>query len=131
MNENLETKVELAHSIKFNRNTNGIGKTKENDESDEAQLIIHDADKQKSKRCPLFRCDRFDSSVIIACIIYCFHSFNAIAMSEVFPLWLLSGENDGGLNLTASYIGTIISFVGFSLLIFKPLFIHGLRKDIL
>ena len=128
MNEKVETKVEPAHSIKFNRNTNGIGKTKENDESDEAQLIIHDAGKQKSKRCPLFRCDRFDSSVIIACIIYCFHSFNAIAMSEVFPLWLLSGKSDGGLNLTASYIGTIISFVGFSLLIFQAFVYPWLAK---
>ena len=127
-NENLESKVEMASSIKFDRNTNGIGNTKQNDESDEAQLIIHDADKQKSKRCPFFRCDKFDSSVIIACIIYCFHSFNAIAMSEVYPLWLLSGQNDGGLNLTASYIGTIISFVGFSLLIFQAFVYPWLAK---
>ena len=66
--------------------------------------------------------------MIIACIIYCFHSFNAIAMSEVYPLWLLSGKNDGGLNLTASYIGTIISFVGFSLLIFQAFVYPWLAK---
>ena len=56
-NENLESKVEMTYSIKFDRNTNGIGNTKENDESDEAQLIIHDANKQKSRRCSFFRCD--------------------------------------------------------------------------
>ena len=43
-------------------------------------------------------------------------------------MWLLSGENDGGLNLMASNIGTIISFVGFSLLIFQAFVYPWLAK---
>ena len=123
----LENKIEMTHSITADLDTNGVG-TKQFDESDEAQLIVHDAGEKKNRRCSFFQCGRFDSSVIVACVIYCFHSFNAIAMSEVYPLWLLSGESDGGLNLMASNIGTIISFVGFSLLIFQAFLYPWLAK---
>ena len=103
----------------------------EDDESDNSILLDSTGSNSRPEKkisicCA--SCNNFHPSVIIACFIYCFHSFNAIALQEIFPLWLLSSKAHGGLDLQASYIGTIISIVGLSLLIFQAFVYPWLAK---
>eukprot|EP00252_Welwitschia_mirabilis_P003274 TRINITY_DN13378_c0_g1_i11.p1 TRINITY_DN13378_c0_g1~~TRINITY_DN13378_c0_g1_i11.p1 ORF type:complete len:469 (+),score=70.38 TRINITY_DN13378_c0_g1_i11:75-1481(+) len=62
-------------------------------------------------------------------IIYCVYGLTDIAYSEIFSLWCVSPKDYGGLNLSTSDVGTILSISGLGVLAFQFLLFPLLSKS--
>ena len=59
------------------------------------------------------------SLVLQSCTVYAVHSFCAIWLNEIFPLWCIASVDSGGLGLDLDEVGSILSASGIAVLVYQ------------
>ena len=59
------------------------------------------------------------SLVLQSCTVYAVHSFCAIWLNEIFPLWCIASVDSGGLGLDLDEVGSILSASGIAVHVYQ------------
>lgn len=70
----------------------------------------------------------YNKEILYFLILYMMHTFVCVIVNELYPLWTVTSENNGGLGETSFEVGEILAIVGFVLLIFQLFFYENILK---
>ena len=62
--------------------------------------------------------------VLVPCLLYAFHSMNAVWLNETFPLWCLGSVLVGGMAMSLAEIGTLATISSIFVVVFQIFAFH-------